>query len=168
MPACHRFQSFLVILPLLTVFFVTSATAGERDRVLDVNANEVAEMQAGLRDGDPADFGLLAMSDAQAEELSPLMQEIRGALLDEQAAVERLRAQVGTASANRDGARVLELQREIETVRRQAEARVVRIQIRHAEERGDGDTVTALRAELERLERDRIVGQPARRPAPRR
>jgi hypothetical protein len=160
----RRFPMFLLALGCLLALPTTSSA--EDERVLDVNAAEIEEMLDGIRPEDPSRYGLLALPEKAVEALSPEMREIRSALVAEQDRVAALRNRIETATAARDGAAVLALQREVEAARRAAEARIVEIQIRHARERGDDTTVKDLEAALERMSREGITGTPQERREP--
>lgn len=156
-------------LPLLVAALVwpLAAHAVDPEPVLDVNAAEIEEMLRGEREGDPAAHGLLALPEETMQKLSPLMQEIREALVDEQTRADALHASIEEAYARRDAEQVLVLQRRLEQVRRATESQIVRIQIRHAIERGDDEVVRALEAQLEQMNLERIVGIPRERTQPR-
>lgn len=160
----RRSPMFFLVLGCL--FALPTTAIAEDERVLDVNAAEIEEMLDGIRPEDPSRYGLLALPEEAVQALSPEMREIRSALVAEQDRVRELRARIETATAARDGAAVLALQREVEAARRSAEARIVEIQIRHARERGDDTTVKDLEAALERMRREGITGTPQERREP--
>ena len=156
----------MFLLVLGCVFVLPTAAFADDERVLDVNAAEIEAMIDGMRPEDPSSYGLLALPEDVVEALSPEMRQIRSALVTEQDRVRALRTRIETATAARDGAAVLELQREVEAARRATEAQIVEIQIRHARERGDDTTVKDLEAALERMRREGITGTPQERREP--
>lgn len=159
-------RPFLLLL-VAALAWPLAAHAVDPEPVLDVNAAEIEEMLRGEREGDPTAHGLLAVPADAVPRLSPLMQEIREALVDEQASVDVLHASIEEAYARRDAEQVLVLQRRLEQVRRATESQIVRIQIRHAIERGDDEGVRALETQLEKMNLERIVGIPKERTQPR-
>jgi len=159
-------RSPMILLVLGCLFALPTPATADDERVLDVNAAEIEEMLEGIRPGDPTRYGLLALPEDAVEALSPEMREIRSALVAEQDRVAALRTRIETATAARDGAAVLALQREVEAARRAAEVRMVEIQIRHARDRGDDTTVKDLEAALERMRREGITGTPQERREP--
>jgi hypothetical protein len=156
-----------ILLVFAALAWPLAAHAVDPEPVLDVNAAEIEEMLRGEREGDPTAHGLLALPADAVPKLSPLMQEIREALVDEQTRADVLHASIEEAYARRDAEQVLVLQRRLEQVRREAESQIVRIQIRQAIERGDDEVVRALEAQLEEMNLERIVGNPKERTQPR-
>ena len=163
----HRAAITVLCLIVCSLGASSAVSAADSDRVLDVNAAEIEEMQQGLREGDVNAYGLLALQEEQVQQLSPMMQEIRATLVKEQSTVEQLQTQIEEARAARDHQRTLELQRRVERARREAETGIVQIQVRFARERGDTELATRLEAELAAMDRERITGQPKARRQPR-
>lgn len=138
-------------------------TAAETDRQIDVNRDEIAAMEGGEREMDPAALDLLAVPQEVAPTLSPMMQEIRGVLLAEQQELVRLQSEL---AQTRDAAAALRIQHQIEDLKQETEIEVLSVQVRRARDRGDEDLASQLESSIERILQPPVRKNPVARPAP--
>jgi hypothetical protein len=132
---------------------------------VDVNR---AELEA-LADGElpEGEVTVYTREDALAvpheQPVSPMMAEIRAALAEEEARRTELAADFDAATDERAA---LEIQREIETLARDTELRILRIQADHARLAGRGAVALEIEAAITEMTAPRPTPQPQDRPAP--
>ena len=155
-----RFRPRFLFLTLL-VFSAIAAQASPAsadDANIEINRAEIAEMRRGERPLDVGAIDILALPAEQLEKLSPLMRDIRAALLSEQEQLSTLNERLSQAT-NADAA--LALQREIEAVKQSAEIQVLEIQLSHARIAGNAELTKQLEIGLRALRNPPRFEQPA-------
>lgn len=157
----------LSTLLVLTVLLAspTLALAAETDEPAhpDVNAAEMAEIERGDRPATDPVAGVTRLPAESVVELTPMQQEIRVVLEDHDRELEKLQAELATATDERQA---LEIQKKIHELKQSVEPAVLNIQLRHARAKGHDEAVAGLEAALEALESPDVRGRPIDRAAP--
>jgi uncharacterized protein YkwD len=96
-----------------------------------------------------------------APTLSPMQQEIRGVLEQEQNEVLALSARI---TEEHDGQKLLALQRAVEAAKQHAQIAVFEVQIRHARSEGETEAIAALESSLTQLRAPQLAAKPVVRP----
>ncbi len=131
---------------------------------VDVNQAELKALAEGeLPEGEAVIYTRDEVQLAPERAVSPLMAELRAALDAERVRHDELEARFHAATDERAA---LEIQREIETLARDTELQILRIQIDHARRAGREEVAQAAEAAIAEMTAPRPTPQPQDRPAP--